>query len=431
MAMSQRSSGITRLRPAVRPVYEDFQPKSETKEDHESHYVHVQLPGFTKERIRITYVHSTRIVRVLGERPLENNRWSRFNQVYPVPENCDVDKIHGKFEQGVLTLRLPKKIISKVRPKEEVKAKQEAPSTSKPAPAAELPKSEKVQKEVIPPRTDIKDGKAPPVSSPPKPKAELTKPEKVQKEERSAKPISRVGDKEQRGEKIHPPSSPPKPNAALTNLEKDQNIPRFDHIDRRDKKAPPLSSPQKPNADLEVQKGQQDTKTKASTSAFDGQKKAIDKGLEALVPPKTTDEPEPQKGPHEIPQITNVTTDGKKQISEKQEANGKHFESRKLQKAEEKKPTEESKESASVKKTSEKEKDKSDANVEGNDLIDAKGKGIKEVTSSASEVVIRLAKRMNDEEKQTLVNMSAAILVIFGLGAYVSYKFSNSGKPGN
>ncbi|KAJ7982494.1 inactive protein RESTRICTED TEV MOVEMENT 2-like [Quillaja saponaria] len=186
MAMRQRSSPITVWPlPVERLLYEDFQPKSEMKEDNESHIVLLQLPGFEKDMIKIVCVHSRRIVRLLGERLIENNKWIHFNQAFPIPDNCDIDKIYGLFEQGILNVIMPKEIVSSNIAPKQVKTKQEPPTTSKPDPAAELPKPELVQKKLNPPEsssiTDIKHKEVPPLSSPPKTNADF-KPQKGQQE---------------------------------------------------------------------------------------------------------------------------------------------------------------------------------------------------------------------------------------------------------
>ncbi|KAJ7982491.1 inactive protein RESTRICTED TEV MOVEMENT 2-like [Quillaja saponaria] len=186
MAMRQRSSTVTAW-PQLdeRLLDEDFQPKSEMKEDNESHIVLLQLPGFEKDMIKIICVHSSHVVRVLGERSIENNKWIHFNQAFPIPDNCDIDKIYGLFKRGILTVKLPKKIVSSNIAPKEVKTKQEPPTTSKPDPAAELPKPELVEKKLNPPKsssiTDIKHKKAPLLSSPPEPNADF-KPQKGQQE---------------------------------------------------------------------------------------------------------------------------------------------------------------------------------------------------------------------------------------------------------
>ncbi|XP_010452391.1 PREDICTED: protein RESTRICTED TEV MOVEMENT 2-like [Camelina sativa] len=94
--------------------YEDLVPKSEWKDQPEATILTIDLPGFAKEQVKVTYVHTTKMIRVTGERPLADRRWSRFNEVFTVPQNCLVDKIHGSFKNNVLTITLPKETITKV-----------------------------------------------------------------------------------------------------------------------------------------------------------------------------------------------------------------------------------------------------------------------------------------------------------------------------
>ncbi|RID67993.1 hypothetical protein BRARA_C00184 [Brassica rapa] len=93
--------------------YEDLVPKSEWKDQHEATILTIDLPGFTKEQIKVTYVHTSRMIRVTGERPLGDRRWSRFNEVFTVPQNCLVDKIHGSFKNNALAITMPKETITK------------------------------------------------------------------------------------------------------------------------------------------------------------------------------------------------------------------------------------------------------------------------------------------------------------------------------
>jgi hypothetical protein len=64
------------------------------------------------------------------------------------------------------------------------------------------------------------------------------------------------------------------------------------------------------------------------------------------------------------------------------------------------------------------------------DEMYTKQKGIfKEVASSASQVVKKIGEgKLNEQEKPLVANIGAAILVIVGLGAYATYKFTSSGK---
>nr|D9UC01.1 RecName: Full=Inactive protein RESTRICTED TEV MOVEMENT 2; AltName: Full=Inactive restricted tobacco etch virus movement protein 2 [Arabidopsis thaliana]CBW45883.1 RTM2 protein [Arabidopsis thaliana] len=94
--------------------YEDFVPKSEWKDQPEATILNIDLTGFAKEQMKVTYVHSSKMIRVTGERPLANRKWNRFNEVFTVPQNCLVDKIHGSFKKNVLTITMPKETITKV-----------------------------------------------------------------------------------------------------------------------------------------------------------------------------------------------------------------------------------------------------------------------------------------------------------------------------
>ncbi|KAG2262586.1 hypothetical protein Bca52824_069665 [Brassica carinata] len=94
--------------------YEDFVPKSDWKDQPEATLFTIDLPGFTKEQIKVMYVHASKMIRVAGERPLAGQRWSRFNKVFTVPQNCLVNKIHGSFSNNALTITMPKETIRKM-----------------------------------------------------------------------------------------------------------------------------------------------------------------------------------------------------------------------------------------------------------------------------------------------------------------------------
>ncbi|KAB1225477.1 Inactive protein RESTRICTED TEV MOVEMENT 2 [Morella rubra] len=92
---------------------ENLQPKFERNEGAAADTILIHLPtGFVKERIKITYMKPA--IKVQGERTLENNKWSPYTKTFLVPENCDTDKIQSKFQQGVLTITMPKKIVKQV-----------------------------------------------------------------------------------------------------------------------------------------------------------------------------------------------------------------------------------------------------------------------------------------------------------------------------
>ncbi|KAK2997959.1 hypothetical protein RJ639_026344 [Escallonia herrerae] len=129
MAMSPRVRGVSPIPPQarLRRVYEDFRPTSERNQQEEFDLLSVFLPGFTKENLRVT-TEGQNTVRVRGESPVAGNRWSRFQEDFQAPENCNMSGVRAKFESGILTITMPRKTTdTQVAPK--VDAKTEPPST--------------------------------------------------------------------------------------------------------------------------------------------------------------------------------------------------------------------------------------------------------------------------------------------------------------
>ncbi|XVF69325.1 hypothetical protein PTKIN_Ptkin11bG0071700 [Pterospermum kingtungense] len=91
------------------PVYEDFE--LETKWVHEASYdaLLAPLPGFRKQQLKIQLT-SGGVLKISGERPLGNNKFSRFHKEVTVPSNCEHGQVSAKFEGGVLRIQLPKLI---------------------------------------------------------------------------------------------------------------------------------------------------------------------------------------------------------------------------------------------------------------------------------------------------------------------------------
>ena len=302
------------------------------------------------------------MVRVHGERSLGDNKWSRFNETFPVPENCDVDQIHGKFYQGILTITMPKQVIAKAGPsKEQAKATQKAPH-------------------------------------PPKSSAE-TEPQKVQE------------------------VIPPKP-ASSTWDEK-----------QREKKA---------SIESKVQKVVEDVPPKATSTAKDSKEREVKIG-QSESPEKA------QKGQDVTPPKATSSSDTKRQMKEKNVelrdykiVEKKHFEwngAKENEKGVEKNMVIKGKESGETsaklemgesstasKVSVEKEKKRKEIYGGGNKdepesngvYHDAEEDGFKGVAVSAMKRVKNLTKRVNEDERQMMVNIGAAVLVIFALGAYVS-----------
>ena len=80
------------------------------------------------------------MVRVHGDRKLANNKWSRFNEAFPVPDNCKIDKIHAKWHNESLIVTMPKENITPIAPKEELMT----PKVKEPTNTAQQPLLSKV-----------------------------------------------------------------------------------------------------------------------------------------------------------------------------------------------------------------------------------------------------------------------------------------------
>ncbi|KAI3993838.1 hypothetical protein MKX01_002851 [Papaver californicum] len=89
--------------------YEDFEPVFNWVREEGLDTLVLHLPGFKKEQLRVQ-VDSHGNMKITGERPMEEKRWSRFRKDFPIPNNCDVNEIHAKYIGGVLYVKFPKSI---------------------------------------------------------------------------------------------------------------------------------------------------------------------------------------------------------------------------------------------------------------------------------------------------------------------------------
>lgn len=92
--------------------YEDFEPLSEWVHAEGFRTLLIHLPGFKRNQIKVQITETTH-VKISGERPLDDRRWSRFVKQFPLPEHCKVTEIRAKFENGELHVRFP---IAQVAP---------------------------------------------------------------------------------------------------------------------------------------------------------------------------------------------------------------------------------------------------------------------------------------------------------------------------
>ncbi|KAD2249702.1 hypothetical protein R6Q59_029185 [Mikania micrantha] len=114
MAMRGRGGRGNPTRPPrliINRVYEEFIPMSERRQEEDHDLLLLYLPGFQKEYIKVT-TEDANIVRIRGERLVSENKWSRFQEDYRAPENCEMRGIRAKFDGGILTITMPRKITN-------------------------------------------------------------------------------------------------------------------------------------------------------------------------------------------------------------------------------------------------------------------------------------------------------------------------------
>ncbi|GBD02705.1 Spore protein SP21 [bacterium HR18] len=99
-------------------------PRADLAETEDAYLIHLDLPGMNKEELSITYQDGT--LAVSGERKTETKEekanfvrlersYGRFYRSFTLPKAVDDKRIEAKYENGVLTIRLPKAEASKAR----------------------------------------------------------------------------------------------------------------------------------------------------------------------------------------------------------------------------------------------------------------------------------------------------------------------------
>ncbi|HZV13180.1 MAG TPA: Hsp20/alpha crystallin family protein [Candidatus Kapabacteria bacterium] len=104
----------------------NFVPSVDISEDEKNVYVHVELPGLTKDDVKVL-VNDDNILTIRGEKKheekQENKNYYRMERCYgafvrslPLPAPVKADAIDAKFKDGILNITLPK--VEPSKPKE-------------------------------------------------------------------------------------------------------------------------------------------------------------------------------------------------------------------------------------------------------------------------------------------------------------------------
>lgn len=96
----------------------DFSPRVDITEDAASMTFHVELPGMTKEAVKIT-VSGDKVLTIRGEKKREEKQedknymrversYGSFARSFTLPDNLNTDSVRAAFADGVLTIEIPK-----------------------------------------------------------------------------------------------------------------------------------------------------------------------------------------------------------------------------------------------------------------------------------------------------------------------------------
>jgi len=94
-----------------------FNPISNTRESENAYHVEIDLPGLSKEDIKIDLNDKT--LTIYGERNIKNeikeedyykveSSFGKFQRQFTLPENVDLENISANSKDGVLEIVLPK-----------------------------------------------------------------------------------------------------------------------------------------------------------------------------------------------------------------------------------------------------------------------------------------------------------------------------------
>ncbi|HXO41454.1 MAG TPA: Hsp20/alpha crystallin family protein [Thermoanaerobaculia bacterium] len=99
-------------------------PPVDIQETDDAYRIHAELPGMTKDDIQITLENN--VLRLSGERKFEKDTkqenyhriertYGAFSRSFALPTQVSSDKVEAKFENGVLSIVVPKAEQAKPR----------------------------------------------------------------------------------------------------------------------------------------------------------------------------------------------------------------------------------------------------------------------------------------------------------------------------
>ncbi|CAL5096570.1 unnamed protein product [Urochloa decumbens] len=280
---------------AQQAAEQEFDPKYEWQENATSFVLRLHLSGFRKEDFRVQ-VDGTGRLTVRGQRADAgaNAKHSRFNKVFQLPATSNLDGITGRFDAGVLTLTVPKKVVDDAKPKPKEDATKAAPP---PQEQGKQPKEDEGKKpqperkeaaaEVTTAKKAKEDAKKPPAAAEQQVDAMRGKPEQ---EQRTPAPPPATVRKEEAKAKAEPAGTPPatvrkeeakpKPEAAApaAAAQKQQDAPKPAQADGERKAVDPESL-----AAVTARRRAEEEKAKAAAAVEEAERQRTRRGLKERV----------------------------------------------------------------------------------------------------------------------------------------------------
>lgn len=108
-------------------------PAVNIKENKDSFEVEMSAPGFEKNDFKVELDHQ--LLTISSEKRTENEEkedehftrrefsYQSFSRSFTLPESADSEQISAKYENGILTLSIPKKDEAKVKPIKQIEIK--------------------------------------------------------------------------------------------------------------------------------------------------------------------------------------------------------------------------------------------------------------------------------------------------------------------
>jgi len=102
--------------------HEPFSPQYNIKETNDEYKLELAVPGYVKEDFQINVEDKSLVIKVANEITREENYLQKefdrvnFEKKFDLSDKINTEKIEASYENGILSLSLPKKEEARVKP---------------------------------------------------------------------------------------------------------------------------------------------------------------------------------------------------------------------------------------------------------------------------------------------------------------------------